>query len=47
MHNVHNYDKQPRRLHRVTLAGDIPVGVEGKESYSTEGGAAHYTSVAA
>ncbi|KRD24501.1 MULTISPECIES: TauD/TfdA family dioxygenase [unclassified Streptomyces] len=44
---VDNYDKQPRRLHRVTAAGDIPVGVEGKESYAIEGDAAHYTSVAA
>ncbi|MDQ0683886.1 alpha-ketoglutarate-dependent taurine dioxygenase [Streptomyces achromogenes] len=44
---VDNYDKQPRRLHRVTAAGDIPVGVDGKESYSIEGDAAHYTSVAA
>ncbi|MFF1542751.1 TauD/TfdA dioxygenase family protein [Streptomyces sp. NPDC058291] len=44
---VDNYDKLPRRLHRVTAAGDIPVGIEGKESYSIEGDAAHYTSVAA
>ncbi|CAM5423171.1 TauD/TfdA dioxygenase family protein [Streptomyces aurantiogriseus] len=44
---VDNYDKLPRRLHRVTVAGDVPVGVEGKESWSVEGDAAHYTSVAA
>ncbi|MCQ9185525.1 TauD/TfdA family dioxygenase [Streptomyces sp. IBSBF 2953] len=44
---VDNYDKLPRLLHRVTVAGDVPVGVEGKESYSIEGDAAHYTSVAA
>jgi alpha-ketoglutarate-dependent taurine dioxygenase len=44
---VDNYDRQPRRLHRVTVAGDIPVGIEGKESYSVEGDASHYTSVAA
>ncbi|MFF5188140.1 TauD/TfdA dioxygenase family protein [Streptomyces sp. NPDC000345] len=44
---VDNYDHLPRRLHRVTVAGDVPVGVEGKESYSIEGDAAHYTSVAA
>jgi taurine dioxygenase len=44
---VDNYDGLPRRLHRVTAAGDIPVGVEGKESYSIEGDASHYTSVAA
>ncbi|MET7474182.1 TauD/TfdA family dioxygenase [Streptomyces sp. NPDC005648] len=44
---VDNYDGRPRRLHRVTVAGDIPVGIEGKESYSIEGDASHYTSVAA
>ncbi|MFF7259730.1 TauD/TfdA dioxygenase family protein [Streptomyces sp. NPDC008159] len=40
---IDNYDGLPRRLHRVTVAGDVPVGVEGKESYSVEGDAAHYT----
>jgi taurine dioxygenase len=44
---VDNYDGLPRRLHRVTVAGDVPVGVEGKESYSIEGDASHYTAVAA
>ncbi|WP_405872737.1 TauD/TfdA dioxygenase family protein [Streptomyces sp. NBC_00005] len=44
---VDNYDGLSRRLHRVTVAGDIPVGIEGKESYSIEGDASHYTSVAA
>ncbi|MFJ2826820.1 TauD/TfdA dioxygenase family protein [Streptomyces sp. NPDC087263] len=42
---IDNYDGQPRRLHRVTVAGDVPVGVEGKESYSIAGDASHYTSV--
>ncbi|MDC0765664.1 TauD/TfdA dioxygenase family protein [Streptomyces sp. HD] len=42
---IDNYDGLPRRLHRVTLAGDVPVGVEGKESYSIEGDASHYTPV--
>ncbi|MEU8978665.1 TauD/TfdA family dioxygenase [Streptomyces sp. NPDC048309] len=44
---IDNYDGLPRRLHRVTVAGDVPVGVEGKESYSIAGDAAHYTPVAA
>ncbi|MEW1772225.1 TauD/TfdA family dioxygenase [Streptomyces sp. NPDC086777] len=44
---VDNYDGLPRRLHRVTVAGDVPVGIEGKESYSIEGDASHYTPVAA
>ncbi|MGX1545116.1 TauD/TfdA dioxygenase family protein [Streptomyces adustus] len=42
---VDNYDRAPRRLHRVTVAGDVPVGIEGKESYTIEGDASHYTSV--
>ncbi|MGX1370003.1 alpha-ketoglutarate-dependent taurine dioxygenase [Streptomyces canus] len=44
---VDNYDGLPRRLHRVTVAGDVPVGVEGKESWSIEGDASHYSAVAA
>lgn len=42
---IDNYDGQPRRLHRVTVAGDVPVGIEGKESYSITGDSSHYTSV--
>lgn len=43
-----DYGDLPRRLHRVTVAGDAPVGVEGKESYIIEGDdAAHYTPSAA
>ncbi|MER5596227.1 TauD/TfdA family dioxygenase [Streptomyces sp. NPDC002265] len=42
---VDNYDRAPRRLHRVTVAGDVPVGIEGKESYAIEGDASHYTPV--
>ncbi|MEV3906384.1 TauD/TfdA dioxygenase family protein [Streptomyces canus] len=44
---VDNYDGLPRRLHRVTVAGDVPVGIEGKESYSIQGDASHYSAVAA
>ncbi|MFF3447404.1 TauD/TfdA dioxygenase family protein [Streptomyces sp. NPDC002667] len=43
---IDNYDGQPRRLHRVTVAGDVPVGVGGEESRSIEGDASHYTPVA-
>ena len=32
-----NYDDQPRRLNRVTVAGDVPVGVDGSPSYSVQG----------
>ncbi|MGW2860107.1 TauD/TfdA dioxygenase family protein [Streptomyces sp. SDr-06] len=42
---IDNYNGLPRRLHRVTVAGDVPVGIEGKESYSIAGDASHYTSV--
>ncbi|MEU9097733.1 TauD/TfdA family dioxygenase [Streptomyces sp. NPDC048361] len=43
---IDNYDGLPRRLNRVTVAGDVPVGIDGKESYSIAGDASHYTSVA-
>jgi alpha-ketoglutarate-dependent sulfate ester dioxygenase len=39
-----DYGDLPRRLHRVTVAGPTPVGVDGKSSYIIEGDAAsHYT----
>jgi len=44
---VDNYDDAPRRLNRVTVAGDIPVGIDGSPSYSVKGDASHYTPVAA
>jgi alpha-ketoglutarate-dependent sulfate ester dioxygenase len=40
-----NYDNLPRRLNRVTVAGDIPAGIDGKQSYSISGDASHYTTV--
>jgi taurine dioxygenase len=43
-----DYGDLPRRLHRVTVAGDVPVGVDGRRSYRVEGDdASHYTPVAA
>ena len=39
-----DYDKLPRRLNRVTVAGDVPIGIDGRESRILEGDeAAHYT----
>jgi taurine dioxygenase len=39
-----DYGDQPRRLFRVTVAGDVPVGVDGRQSQILEGDdAAHYT----
>ena len=31
---------------RVTVAGDIPVGIDGTQSYAVQGDASHYTTVA-
>jgi alpha-ketoglutarate-dependent taurine dioxygenase len=43
-----DYGDLPRRLHRVTVAGNAPAGVDGKESYVIEGDdARHYTPAAA
>lgn len=43
-----DYGDLPRLLHRVTVAGDVPVGVDGTPSYVVEGDdATHYTPVAA
>lgn len=42
---VDNYDDHPRRLNRVTVAGDVPAGVDGRRSEQLVGDASHYTSV--
>jgi alpha-ketoglutarate-dependent sulfate ester dioxygenase len=42
---VDNYDDLPRRLHRVTVAGDVPAGIDGRTSHSITGDASHYTPV--
>jgi alpha-ketoglutarate-dependent taurine dioxygenase len=42
---IDNYDGQPRRLHRVTVAGDVPAGADGGRSYSLKGDASHYSPV--
>jgi alpha-ketoglutarate-dependent taurine dioxygenase len=42
---IDNYDNQPRRLNRVTVAGDIPAGTDGRHSYSISGDASHYSPV--
>ncbi|MDQ0237997.1 TauD/TfdA dioxygenase family protein [Arthrobacter bambusae] len=41
-----NYDGQPRKLNRVTIAGDIPVGVDGRPSQSIQGDSSTYSVVA-
>ncbi|WP_045729904.1 TauD/TfdA dioxygenase family protein [Pseudarthrobacter chlorophenolicus] len=38
-----NYDGQPRKLNRVTIAGDVPVGVDGRSSTSIKGDSSTYS----
>lgn len=40
---IDDYDGQPRLLHRITLAGDIPVGVDGRQSEVRKGDASFYS----
>ncbi|QUH03225.1 TauD/TfdA family dioxygenase [Saccharopolyspora erythraea] len=42
---IADYDDLPRRLHRVTLAGDVPVSIDGVRSTIRTGDASHYSEV--
>ena len=42
---IDNYDDAPRRLNRVTVAGDVPVSVDGRRSRQLVGDASHYSTV--
>jgi taurine dioxygenase len=42
---VDNYDNLPRRLNRVTVAGDVPVSVDGRRSRQLTGDVSHYSRV--
>ncbi|HEY0815481.1 MAG TPA: TauD/TfdA family dioxygenase [Pseudonocardia sp.] len=42
---IDNYDNLPRRLNRVTVAGDIPVGADGRRSRALAGDSARYSRV--
>ncbi|GLZ39313.1 TauD/TfdA family dioxygenase [Actinokineospora sp. NBRC 105648] len=42
---VADYDDQARRLHRITLAGDVPVSIEGTPSVVRTGDASHYSAL--
>ncbi|MEU6539615.1 TauD/TfdA family dioxygenase [Streptomyces sp. NPDC047000] len=44
---VDNYGDHPRRLNRVTIAGEVPTGVDGRRSEQLVGDASHYSSVPA
>jgi alpha-ketoglutarate-dependent sulfate ester dioxygenase len=42
-YGVDDYDNHPRLLHRITLAGDIPVSIDGVRSTPRKGDAAHFS----
>ena len=42
-----DYDDQRRLLHRITIAGDLPVGINGDTSIVRKGDASHYADLAA
>ena len=44
---VADYGDLPRLLHRITVAGDIPVGINGDTSVVRKGDASHFSPVAA
>jgi Taurine catabolism dioxygenase TauD, TfdA family len=44
---VADHDDLPRLLHRVTIAGEIPVGINGDTSVVRKGDASHYSRLAA
>lgn len=46
-YGVDNYDDHPRRLNRVTVAGEVPAGVDGRRSEQLVGDASHYSRVLA
>ncbi|GAA3100586.1 TauD/TfdA dioxygenase family protein [Streptosporangium carneum] len=43
---VHDFGRQARRLHRVTVAGDVPVGIDGRSSEVLSGDASAYSPIA-
>ncbi len=44
---VADYDDQPRLMHRITIAGPVPVGISGDTSIVRKGDASFYSSLAA
>ncbi|MDT5218984.1 MAG: alkyl sulfatase, partial [Mycobacterium sp.] len=42
---VSDFGDQPRRMHRITLAGDIPVSLRGERSRVIQGDATEYSVV--
>jgi alpha-ketoglutarate-dependent sulfate ester dioxygenase len=44
-YGVSDFGDQPRRMHRITLAGDIPVSVRGEQSRVISGDATEYSQI--
>ncbi|MTE13557.1 TauD/TfdA dioxygenase family protein [Nocardia aurantiaca] len=44
-YGIADFGDQQRKLHRITLAGDIPVDVNGNPSQVIEGDASHYSEI--
>lgn len=42
---VADFDSQPREVRRITVAGDVPVGIDGRRSVPRVGDADHYSSL--
>ena len=42
---IDNYDDLPRKLSRITVAGDVPVSVDGRRSRALLGDSSHYSVV--
>ena len=42
---IDNYDDHPRRLNRVTVAGEVPVGIDGRAGAQLVGDGSHYAPV--
>jgi alpha-ketoglutarate-dependent taurine dioxygenase len=44
---IADYGTQPRHVQRVTIAGDVPVGISGQKSQPLQGDASKYSPLAA
>ena len=44
--DVADYDDEPRLLHRITVAGSVPVGINGDTAVVRKGDASHYSEIA-
>lgn len=42
---IDNYDRAPRKLNRITVAGDVPVALDGQRSHALEGDSSHYSPI--